>query len=332
MKNDNWLVEVINLDISTYCNAKCPHCGRENDWLPSVNWSMQDFNKAFSDSDLRSIKHISFCPNYGDPLMNPHLFEMLERCFDVNRKMSISLHTNGSIRSEEWWWKLPRVLKNKKQKLETIFTVDGLDQEMHERYRVNTKLDKVLNNMKAFSDSSIAKTTTQTIVFKHNEDYLEEIKQMCFDHGSTKHINLVGDRFGVKRFLKKENIGVEERTKKLKNEKITHENKSDEIVCLWKKNNSLLVSYSGQVFPCCYLTGHLERKIEDENIKRHEVENEYIKNKAEYNIFNDSLDNIIKKIWYKETLPNSWTKSPLHPCKVTCKKNTVRHYNEFDKE
>ena len=42
------------LDISTHCNAGCPQCHRTDvhglgkaDWLPLVQWSLDDFKKAF---------------------------------------------------------------------------------------------------------------------------------------------------------------------------------------------------------------------------------------------------------------------------------------------
>ena len=42
------------LEISTFCNAGCPQCHRTNpdgldkaDWLPLVNWSIEQFKKVY---------------------------------------------------------------------------------------------------------------------------------------------------------------------------------------------------------------------------------------------------------------------------------------------
>jgi MoaA/NifB/PqqE/SkfB family radical SAM enzyme len=72
--------------------------------------------------------------------------------------------------------------------------VDGTTQEMHNIYRRDTNLENVLKNIKAFASSG-AELTTQTILFKHNEEYQEEIKQLCKDHGSVRHTFVKSDRF-----------------------------------------------------------------------------------------------------------------------------------------
>ena len=54
-------------------------------------------------------------------------------------------------------------------------------QEMHEIYRQNTFLDKILKNMDLISQTQ-SKIRTQCLVWKHNEDHLEEIEKLCRDH------------------------------------------------------------------------------------------------------------------------------------------------------
>ena len=57
-----WRPEGIKLfmDVSTYCNAACPQCHRTNpktlekvDWLPLVQWTLEDFKKAFPEYQKR---------------------------------------------------------------------------------------------------------------------------------------------------------------------------------------------------------------------------------------------------------------------------------------
>jgi len=188
-------------DISTYCNAGCPQCDRTNpnglgkaDWLPLINWSLEDFKKAYRPSTLEIIDAIQICGTWGDPVMNKDIFKICEYIMEETEKFShkthIIINTNGSIRDEKWWWELG-LLGGKR--LHVVFAVDGKDQEQHQLYRKFTDLNKVLDNMKSFSMTK-AKAIGQTIVFKHNQNDIEEIKQLCLNNGAKSHVCILSDR------------------------------------------------------------------------------------------------------------------------------------------
>jgi MoaA/NifB/PqqE/SkfB family radical SAM enzyme len=196
MYNPN-LLQVF-LDISTFCNAACPKCHRTNpngldkaDWLPLVQWDLDTFKKAY-DLNKPRIQYGSFhfCGTWGDPVMNKDLTKMVEYILK-NSRAYVTIDTNGSIRDEEWWWNLG-ILGGKR--LRVTFAVDGLDQEMHAFYRRNTSLSKVLDNMEALSNT-MASIYTRTIVFKHNEDYLDQIHEMVKDHGAVRSWFTPSDRW-----------------------------------------------------------------------------------------------------------------------------------------
>lgn len=187
------------LDISTYCNAACPQCHRTNpnglekaDWLPLVQWNLQTFKNAYR-LHLKSktnYAEFGFCGTWGDPVMNKDLLKMVEYIIE-NSKANIIFDTNGSIRDEDWWWQLG-ILAGKR--LTVFFAVDGINQEMHSLYRRNTNLNKVLNNMKALSNT-LAKVKARIIVFKHNESYLNEIKHLAINNGAIEVIATPSDRW-----------------------------------------------------------------------------------------------------------------------------------------
>ena len=71
------------LDLSTYCNAGCPQCHRTNAngldkvyWLPLVQWSLAEFQKAFPVSSMANIKKFDMCGTWGDPMMNKDIYEI----------------------------------------------------------------------------------------------------------------------------------------------------------------------------------------------------------------------------------------------------------------
>ena len=187
------------LDISTYCNAACPQCHRTDrkglgkiDWLPLIFWDLDKFKRAFSPKDVLRHYQFIFCGTWGDPVMNPHLDKILDYVNDNSLPdTDIIINTNGSIRDEDWWYKLG--LTHGK-KLTVVFAVDGSTQEMHEKYRKKTNLQKVLNNMEALSETdSVAKA--MTIIFKHNENYLKDIALLVQQYGAIEYSGIPSNRF-----------------------------------------------------------------------------------------------------------------------------------------
>tara|TARA_B100001123_G_C15345290_1_gene1036784 strand:+ start:7831 stop:8583 length:753 start_codon:yes stop_codon:yes gene_type:complete len=185
------------VDLSTLCNAKCPQCHRTNpngldkqEWLPLVQWTLLDFKKAFPIQTLKHIQRFEICGTWGDPIANKDIDKIVE--YIINHSNSeIIINTNGSLRSRNWWYKLGMIGK---KRLSIFFAIEGIDQEMHSAYRVNTDLRKILDNMLEFGKHSIVKVFV--VVFDHNEDYLEEIYQMCELYNSKETLFFPSNRFG----------------------------------------------------------------------------------------------------------------------------------------
>ena len=123
-----------------------------------------------------------------------------------------------------------------------------------------------------------------------------------------------------------------------------HQNKCN-IKCEWMQTKRVLVNPDGQVLPCCFFanviymydrmgapeewTPKAEYGISDQlmDVPRvaHETSQEpilmnYYKNREEYNIFENDLEDILNSDWFKKTLPESWEdESKLaRQCKIYC--------------
>lgn len=218
MYSSTKMINEVTVAITNFCNAGCPQCHRTNpngldtvDWLPSVSWTLDEFKNAYSPKTLSNINIIEFCGTWGDPAMAKDLFWMCEYIMD-NSDCKIEILTNGSIRDEQFWWDLGVMCG---QRLEVIFAVDGSTQEMHSHYRRKTDLKKILKNMSALSQT-FSKVTTMTVVFKHNEKYLDDIKKLVSKHGATKSTFIHTDRgssefideFGYKQKLEESNVNL----------------------------------------------------------------------------------------------------------------------------
>lgn len=186
------------VDITTRCNVGCPMCHRTNkngcgtaDWLPNIDWSLEQFKQAYPQNVCEATKEFNICGTWGDPIVNKDLLPIVKYIRASNSESKIVINTNGSLRNEEFWWELG-VIGGKR--LSVVFAVEGVNQEMHERYRQKSFLSKVLNNMDVLSNTP-AKIMSQTIAFKHNENYLKDIELLCREHGSTHHYIIETNRF-----------------------------------------------------------------------------------------------------------------------------------------
>lgn len=190
------------VDISTYCNAGCPQCHRtENkqgglrkvDWLPLVRWSVDEFKQAYTEDLVRATHTWEICGTWGDPIMNKDMYEIAKYILSVNPRTMLTIDTNGSIRPLSWWKKLgelssmcEKVSKySERGCIRVDFAIEGITQKMQEQYRRFTKLDVILANMKAFTDAG-GMAIGFCVVHKHNQDYLQEIKDLCIEHGAHK--------------------------------------------------------------------------------------------------------------------------------------------------
>ena len=162
----------IAFEISSHCNSKCPQCPRY-DMFGRVHKDLSithldiDIIKRLPLEKMKNLKSVSFCGNFGDPLMHPALNEIIT--FFQNQQISIS--TNASLRSKEWWAQL-----GKNKNIEVTFCIDGIG-PAHELYRRNTSYKKIIENAKAYISSG-GKARWQFIVFRHNEHQLTEAKKL----------------------------------------------------------------------------------------------------------------------------------------------------------
>ncbi len=185
------------LDLSTYCNAACPQCHRTDanglgkiGWLPNVQWSFEEFRQAFPIETMMHIHRFDICGTWGDPMMNKDIWKILEYIIKGSNCW-IVINTNGSIRDEDWWWKLG-LLTGKR--LTVVWAIDGINQEQHARYRQQTDLNKILMNMEAFNSAG-GKSEVFTVVFKHNEKDIHNIARMIKDLGTTTLFLVKSNRF-----------------------------------------------------------------------------------------------------------------------------------------
>lgn len=346
----------LTIDITTHCNAKCPQCSRTDNIngglkkipnLPLVHWTLPEIKLAYAEDQLENVTTIHMSPTWGDPMMNPEIYNIVDYLLSsLSNDSTVSICTNGSMRDEDFWWKFGALAhKHKRKSLRVCFDIDGINQEMHSKYRKNTKLQKTLDNMLAFSENDRSVVNSQTIVFKHNQDYMKEIGDLSISYGSQRHTYVKSDRFDLDeegnykpyKYLNENNEEeiLEWADKEFENPFIAHYSQTninieEKVICKWAADNTLNINFDGQVWPCCFF-GAKEYTIH-EDMKNAFFETNIAK---QYNLMR--LDNNVKFTPLKTIIENSWFNGELqksimnNPINI-CKNNCSTQQKTFDKQ
>jgi len=185
-------LDYVQIEITNNCQASCPMCPRMHDG--SVNpklllsaWTLDEYKTIISPEVINQVRFLEFCGNFGDPVMNKDLFEMCKYTRDISKNISITIKTNGGIRSTEWWHEFATVGAT------VVFAIDGLEDTNH-LYRVGTDFDKIIENATSFiNNGGIAHW--DFLIFEHNEHQTEYARQLSKQLGFKKFFPKATSRF-----------------------------------------------------------------------------------------------------------------------------------------
>lgn len=331
----------IHLEISNNCQARCPMCTRNihgglpNPLIKLSSWSLSRYKKIMSEEVMHQIQSLYFCGNYGDPLLNNNLSDMIQYSKEVNPDIEIRIHTNGSLRNIEWWENLARILPTKHL---VVFALDGLE-DTHSVYRVGTNFNKIIENATAFiKNGGIAEWAF--LRFKHNEHQVSSAKQMASELGFKEFVMkdssrwLLDTKFPVLNSMGNTEYYLEPSqytTIKFIDKNIIDNYKSiiakTEISCHALKSKELYIDAQGHVFPCCWLAmvpyQPTDRAVEVHQVRDHMLSQYYDLVNAFGGI--DALDGekrsvkeIVDSIEYQTLWDIYWHEKKLITCGRAC--------------
>ena len=343
-----------HLEISSKCTlacSRCPRTGPENRHKYTVTQhSLEFIQKTFSVSFIKNaMKRVLLCGGQGDPIYNTEIIPIVRYFKTSNPEMKISIVTNGSYKTKEWWASLASELNEND---DVVFSVDGWDQESNAIYRVNSDFKSILIGMQEMVKSS-ARIHWSTIVFKFNENKIEHIKNLARELGinyfhrvhSTKFDGPWMDATGVDP-LKPSDEYMSQETNYLKNIETLNSKGLAENAYIKEINNrfgehskkqgvkpimprcmtgerGLYLDASGILFPCSWISHP------HDSIFPKASENFFIKNKELISLANRSLIEVINdSIW--EEFFQTWEnkKSLYSECGNKCgaiKKNAFEN-------
>jgi len=326
-------ITTLQLDITSLCNAVCVFCCRTsshvnkdgsvelsvNKNLPLKSMEFDVYKAVFSEFNLfrlKSLKFIEFIPTYGDPLMVPNIIDFVSYINGINNNLDISMHTNGSMRTPEFYANLANTMSQCRSS-SLVFSIDGLEDTNH-RYRKGVDYKKVMKNAAAFIQAG-GNAVWKAVEFEMNQHQMKEMEETSVKMGFSKFW-ATPNRGGGELTL-----ALQEATYSLKKPEFTPPNRTilgapfsyqgNNIKCPWHQNKtrvSIFIDMDGRVWPCCfYANSQYLRNAKSEEISK--IFNTYESNFN--NIMYHSLDEILNNDFFT-ALSNSNYSSII--CNTTC--------------
>lgn len=328
------MLPTIRVEISNHCNLRCPHCIRQDIYnsykLDSKHLSLEILKSWLTPGFLhfKTSKKIIFSGAVAEPTLNPAFLEIVDY---FSKYSKITLDSNGSTKTVNWWKKLGS------KKITCIFSPDSLIPN-NNLYRINSNTEKVIENIKAFvSGGGIA--YWKYIPFSHNENEYEDQKTVAYN---------IGAKFIVvqpKRFKEENNTGNMKPSKYFKNSEdlITSNvvNNVPNVYCkLFGSGEKLIeINPDGIIYPCCFLarsffatyanffiTGD-PTPIIDKHLEKNLMYMSFIddilpiiENQGgikTLSLYHNTISNILNTDFYKFALINSW-KTKNDCCNIHC--------------
>jgi MoaA/NifB/PqqE/SkfB family radical SAM enzyme len=241
---------------------------------------------------------------YGDAIYHSRILELLKRLKE--KKIRIGLTTNGSGKRKAFWTELESILSDDD---ELIFSIDGLEDTNH-IYRINSKWHTIMPALEIFGKSKI-KTTWKYIVFKHNQNQINEARELSEKLGidnfvvikHNRHFSSDSDEALIPSDNFIDNSIVE-------NMSISDDDTSSTIrpQCLKPNTAMTLIDCHGDIYPCCYLAPyHLSTKTI------------WNARDGKFNIKDNTIDDIFNNNEVKEFYESTKNlKSANRYCKMFC--------------
>lgn len=231
------------IDPINICNLRCPLCptgrgvlGRQKGKMPF------DLFQRLVDEIADEVCFLNLY-NWGEPLLHPQLFDMVE--YATSKGISVRVSSNlNKMTLEQASLMVESGLE------ELLVNLDGATQETYERYRVGGNLISVIENIRSIVDAKrrygtpFPLITVRVLITRYSHPEIHRIRTLAWSLGI--------DRFwatpiyvDMSRPNDVEMWTIEARRAK-EDRPLGQPRKCDQ---LWR---NLTVSWDGGVFPCCW--------------------------------------------------------------------------------
>ena len=173
------------IDASNKCSLQCCSCAREyfrvnKIKVPGEILTLNRFNKLVSYFN----EFVEFTGQISDPIMNPNLPEFLKILYEKNIPSKVCTAATYKPRDLDWY----KNIFNVNPDTIWVFGLDGLPNESH-LYRKKQDGEKLFKIMQLASSMGI-EVIWQYIVFRYNENHIQEAIQLAKDNNITFELNI----------------------------------------------------------------------------------------------------------------------------------------------
>jgi len=242
------------IESTSLCNLKCPLCPVPSHLHRNTGHMEMHTYKDVIDDIAGYAKKMDLW-NFGEPFLNPKIFEMIKYATDKNLKVRVS--TNSTFLGEEevekiFWSNLSSI----------IVCLDGATKETHERYRIGSQFEKVVEGISRLAERKRALgrdlpfIRLQFIVFSYNEHEIDAMiawaEKMQVDQLALKNASLgTWIDENVRKKIARKLLPTNEKYKKYIVEGEKLDLKTEGKACSWAYANGVVLS-NGDVTTCCY--------------------------------------------------------------------------------
>jgi MoaA/NifB/PqqE/SkfB family radical SAM enzyme len=248
----------VHLEVTARCNLACPQCarndsrGRDHPLLPISELTLDDVKSIFPAELLARLDALYLCGNYGDPMVARDTVEIFEHLRAQNRGLELTMITNGSGRTADWWQALARL------GVRVRFSIDGLADTNH-LYRRHSSFSTILESVGAFIGAG-GHAIWDFIVFRHNEHQVEEARRLSRELGfrelcikrTARFIHGPVDDLEPPLNPAYRNGAVDVTRERIVSGRYDRHLETLKIRCKALEAREIYVSAEGLVFPCCF--------------------------------------------------------------------------------
>lgn len=193
--------KTLNLEASSVCQLRCHTCpnaeGKIASTLGSGFMKFTDFRDTL---DKNPYVNDVFLSEWGEPLLNPELIEMVKYAY----KHGVRLYASSNLNT------MTRPLAEALVKYQFRFltcSIDGVDNDSYRAYRKGGNFERVIDNIKMINEfkrkyhSRYPELEWQYIAFGYNEEMISVARKMAQDLNMGFYLKLGwGDLFGSEAF------------------------------------------------------------------------------------------------------------------------------------
>jgi len=134
----------INIEPTNRCNLRCNMCPRKDLTRPVGEIDIDLFDKLAAEISRQAPAEVRLHKD-GEPLLAPHIFELIEHIKTAAPSTLLNMDTNALLLDEE---KAEKILDSKLDVL--LFSVNAATAETYKKVRGSTKYDQVITNIERF--------------------------------------------------------------------------------------------------------------------------------------------------------------------------------------